>query len=87
MSANNMFNNHCGWCSKSIGSYAINKQGDLPLVFCGSPCETKYNQNKKFVGKKVTAEFKKGLTTEQLAEKMSKAHWANEEYVTEELPI
>lgn len=34
------FTNHCGGCGKPIKSFAVNKQGDLPKVYCGGVCQT-----------------------------------------------
>lgn len=44
-----MFENYCAYCGKPVMSFAKNKRGDLPTVFCSSKCEGDAKYEKKFV--------------------------------------
>lgn len=92
MDASFYFPNQCGYCGKRILSFAKNKSGDLPLVFCGGPCETSYNNRKKFDPRfdkeKVFQPFNHSLSSEEVAEKLAKKHWkVPGYYTTEEVQI
>lgn len=41
-----LFPNKCGECRKPIATPSLNRQGDLPLVFCNRACESKYRSKK-----------------------------------------
>ena len=45
---NGMFKNKCAYCGKEVFSYAKDKLGTLPTVFCpGKACETNYKYDKR----------------------------------------
>lgn len=71
-----MFTNYCaGGCGKIVGSYALNKQGDLPTLFCGGVCQTRYNQEKRMADHKTIVPFKKSLSSDELTARMGHAPW------------
>jgi hypothetical protein len=78
------FDNHCAECGKFFGnaSYATDRRGTLPVIFCDGACETKYN-NKSRMTKSGLSEAEKewqwvdSQSTEKVAEKLSKVGWAN----------
>lgn len=70
-----LFSNHCGGCGKSIPTYATNRQGDVPTVFCNRACETVYNQEKRMADHKTFVPFKQGLTTNEVTQRMSQSPW------------
>lgn len=42
-----MYPTHCGYCGKPMKTYAKNKRGDLPLVFCSIACENNAKYEKR----------------------------------------
>lgn len=71
----NLFSNECSACGKSIPTPATNRRGDVPKVFCNRTCETIYSQEQRMVDTKVFVPFKKGLTTDQVSERMKSVNW------------
>ena len=49
-----LFSNTCGGCGKAISSFAKNKNGDLPAVFCSRSCETLAGIRKQYGPKQIT---------------------------------
>ena len=43
-----MYNTNCGYCGKAMKAYAKNRRGDLPTVYCSTPCETNAKYEKRF---------------------------------------
>lgn len=43
-----MFDTNCGYCGKPMKTYAKNKRGDLPVVYCSLHCEKNANYDKRF---------------------------------------
>lgn len=90
MSEISLFNTKCGWCGTPMKSYAYNRSGDVKLQFCSNPCETFYNDKKKYdprFVKTVRPEFKHKLSTDEVAGKVAKVRWANRSYEVEEVAI
>lgn len=75
-----LYKNKCGWCGDQIDSFATDRRGTLPLVFCSSPCETSYKQDKRFSGSKNIVNLHKGLTTEELTKRISTKKWQGYQY-------
>jgi len=85
-----LFENHCSGCNKRIDSFALDRQGTLPRVFCGGVCSTLYLNKKRMNTEKTIVPLKtrgltRGYTTDELTEKMKNAGWNNMEYLTEEI--
>jgi hypothetical protein len=43
-----MYKNKCAVCGKEMMSYAKDKRGTLPIVYCSKACETNAKYDKRF---------------------------------------
>lgn len=43
-----MYKTQCATCGKEMFTYAINKRGDLPKVYCSRKCEANAKYEKRF---------------------------------------
>lgn len=91
-----LFQNYCSGCGKSIPTFAIDRSGNVPLVFCSSVCRTDYDREAKMETFKVIVPFRKAISTEQLTNKLSKESWrgnnggqfiGKNQIVREEIPV
>lgn len=48
MSETGKFENKCVKCGKILYTYAIDRQGTLPKVYCGKVCEANAKYEKRF---------------------------------------
>jgi hypothetical protein len=44
-----MFDTTCGYCGKPMKTYAKDKMGTLPVVYCSRPCEQNAKEKKRYV--------------------------------------
>ena len=49
MGSEGMFETVCGYCGKPMKTFARNKRGELPIVYCSKACEGNAKYEKKFV--------------------------------------
>ena len=45
----NMFKSTCARCGKEVFTYAKNKGGELPKVYCSKRCESETKHDKRMV--------------------------------------
>jgi hypothetical protein len=43
-----MYKTNCGYCGKKMYTYAKNKRGELPIVYCSVQCEQNAKYEKRF---------------------------------------
>ncbi len=82
-----LFDNYCSGCGKFIPTFAIDRQGNVPKVFCNSVCRTDFDNEDRLQHLKVIVPFKKSVSAEELTKRMSKKPWNNKEYLTEQIPV
>lgn len=91
-----LFKNICAGCGNTIMSYALDKHGTLPTVFCGGVCQTNYEGSKRMIEVKNIVSDRRGMTTEEVTKRMSQKAWTpnnggqyvlEEQIIKEELPI
>lgn len=70
-----LFTNHCAGCGKRIDSFATDRSGTLPTVFCNGVCETEYRNRKKFDNEKNIVKRKKSLSHEEIEKKIGTIPW------------
>lgn len=44
-----MYKTECSYCGKPMYTYAKNRLGELPVVFCSKKCRGDYKEKDKFV--------------------------------------
>lgn len=82
-----LFENNCSGCGRSVPTYAYDRSGNVPRVFCSSPCETNFTNEARLGHLKVFVSNRKAINSEQLTQKMSKKDWNNKQYLVEEIPV
>lgn len=43
-----MFKTACGYCGREMMTFAKNKRGELPIVYCSKHCEVNAKYEKRF---------------------------------------
>lgn len=85
--SNWMFKNRCAGCGKKILTPAVDRSGNVGLVFCGGVCETLYKNKKRFDHEKNVVPFHKSITKEKIAERLSKKKWGGYQYNSKPEPV
>ena len=54
MMVDKMFDAYCAYCGNPMKTFALNKRGDLPTVYCSKACEqnAKYERRFKVINRK-----------------------------------
>lgn len=87
MPAYELFQNYCSGCGKSIPSFAKDRSGNVEIVYCNSVCKTAFVNEERMKNFKTIVPFRKSISTDELTKKLSQKHWANREYLVEEIPV
>lgn len=82
-----LFDNYCSACGKLIPTYAIDRSGNVPKVYCNSVCETEFSKASKMTDFKVFIQERKSIGTEEINARIAQKHWQNREPVREEISI